>query len=80
MTFDESAVCEGCVCGHGPYSHASTGAYSLRLTRCDRCECTEYRLIRASKADDEFGITLDPCEHPSINGGVCAVCGATDAR
>lgn len=24
--------------------------------------------------DDEFGITLDPCEHPSINGGVCAVC------
>jgi hypothetical protein len=28
--------------------------------------------------DDEFGITLDPCEHPSINGGVCAVCGRAD--
>lgn len=24
--------------------------------------------------DDEFGLCLDPCEHPSINGGICAVC------
>lgn len=30
------------------------------------------------ETDDEFGITLDPCEHPSINGGVCAVCGASE--
>lgn len=27
--------------------------------------------------DDEFGLTMDPCEHPSINGDVCAACGAT---
>ena len=26
--------------------------------------------------DDEFGLTMDPCEHPSVNGGVCAACGA----
>jgi hypothetical protein len=25
--------------------------------------------------DDEFGLCMDPCEHPSINGGVCATCG-----
>lgn len=25
--------------------------------------------------DDEFGISLDPCEHPSINGTTCAACG-----
>jgi hypothetical protein len=26
--------------------------------------------------DEEFDITLDPCEHPSINGTTCAACGA----
>jgi hypothetical protein len=25
--------------------------------------------------DDEFGLTMDPCEHPSINGTTCAACG-----
>lgn len=25
--------------------------------------------------DDEFGLCLDPCEHPSVNGTTCAVCG-----
>lgn len=25
--------------------------------------------------DEEFGLCMDPCEHPSINGGECAACG-----
>lgn len=25
--------------------------------------------------DDEFGLCVDPCEHPSINGNTCAACG-----
>lgn len=25
--------------------------------------------------DDEFGLCMDPCEHPSINGTTCAACG-----
>lgn len=25
--------------------------------------------------DDEFGMCIDPCEHPSINGTTCAGCG-----
>lgn len=29
-----------------------------------------------ARYDEEFGITLDPCEHPSINGTTCGACGA----
>lgn len=24
--------------------------------------------------EDEFGLCVDPCEHPSIEGDICAVC------
>lgn len=27
--------------------------------------------------DDEFGLCSDPCEHASVNGTECAVCGET---
>lgn len=27
--------------------------------------------------DQEFGLCMDPCEHPSINGGICAACNET---
>lgn len=26
--------------------------------------------------DDEFGLTMNPCEHPSLLGGICQACGA----
>lgn len=29
---------------------------------------------REALFDDEFGLCMDPCEHPSVNGGVCAAC------
>lgn len=34
--------------------------------------------------DDEFGLCMDPCEHPSVNGDgtgrmICAACGDTIA-
>lgn len=63
---------EGCRCGHGQYQHY--GSYAQPLGSCfvAGCDCGEFR----RRADDEFGISLDPCEHPSVNGGVCAVCGA----
>lgn len=31
--------------------------------------------VRPPVFDEEFGLCLDPCEHPSINGTTCAVCG-----
>lgn len=30
----------------------------------------------AEQFDEEFGLCMDPCEHPSANGGICAACGA----
>lgn len=35
---------------------------------CEECPVT---------TDDEFGLDMDPCEHPSVNGDECAACGAT---
>lgn len=32
------------------------------------------------EVDEEFGLTMDPCEHPSVNGGVCAACGHDEDR
>lgn len=42
--------------------------------------CGEWHGYTDCMTDEEFGITLDPCEHPSINGGVCAVCGEEVTR
>jgi hypothetical protein len=36
-------------------------------------------LPKMVETDDEFGLTLDPCEHPSINGTTCASCGSPSA-
>jgi hypothetical protein len=27
--------------------------------------------------DDEFGLCMDPCEHPSLLGDMCMACGET---